>query len=317
MGMKPMLAGQFVANKIEGQLPIYGQPKLDGIRMFVRDGVAYTRSLKPVRSEQVQAIVAEHADILEGLDGEIIAGDPTAEDAYRRTCSAVMSYGKFDDTKFHVFDLWNSKHPFKIRLLELGERYEIGGLPPWVQGVETILLDTMEDIIEFEEQKLRQGYEGVILRSPEGVYKFGRGTPTKGELIKLKKFLDTEATVVGFHEFMHNANDLTTNELGYAERSSHQDGLVPMGTLGALEAEGEFPDGTKYTVRIGTGFDTETRQEIWDRRDEFMGRLVKFKYFGGGVKEAPRFPVFLGWRDKADTTPAPKEASAPTQGELF
>lgn len=312
MVMKPMLAGQFVASKIENQLPIYGQPKLDGIRMFVRDGVAYTRSLKPVRSEQVQAIVAEHAEILEGLDGEIIAGDPTAKNAYRRTCSAVMSYGKFDDTKFHVFDVWNSKHPFKIRLLELSERYEIGG---WVQGVETILLNTMEDIIEFEKQKLSQGYEGVILRSPEGVYKYGRGTPTKGELIKLKKFLDTEATVVGFHEFMHNANDLTTNELGYAERSSHQDGLMPMGTLGALEAEGEFPNGTKYTVRIGTGFDTEARQNIWDNRNQYLGRLVKFKYFGGGVKEAPRFPVFLGWRDKTDITP--NETPSSTQRELF
>ena len=42
------------------------------------------------------------------------------------------------------------------------------------------------------------------------------------------------------------------------------------------------------------------RKEIWDNRSEWVGKLVKFKYFEVGVMEKPRFPVYLGIRDKID-----------------
>lgn len=317
MSMKPMLAGQYVPAKVEGQLPVYGQPKLDGIRMFIRDGVAWTRSLKEVRSEQVQAQVREHAHLLEGLDGEVIAGDPTAEDCYRRTSSSVMSFDKPDDVKFHIFDIWNSDDDYSHRYRQLRELFFSKGLPDWCELVEIRMLKTMEELAAYEAELLAAGHEGMILRGLQTKYKFGRGTPTKGELIKVKQFADTEAVVTDLHEFMHNSNEATINELGHMERSSHQDGLVPMDTLGKVEARGFFPDGTSYTVKIGTGFTMEQRQEIWDNRDDYIGRLVKFKYFPTGVKEAPRFPVFLGFRDKLDTSPPLEEDNEPSQGELF
>lgn len=314
--MKPMLAGKFVPEKIEAQLPLFGQPKLDGIRMFIRDGVAYTRSLKPVRSEWVQKLVQDAGPIVNGLDGEIIAGDPTAEDCYRRTSSSVMSYAKPDDVSFHVFDFWDHEGQFLRRNSHLKSL----ALPSWCQLVDTQLLHSMEEISIYEAQLLAEGHEGVILRSPAGFYKHGRGTPTQGELIKLKQFHDTEARVTGFIEFMHNGNEADINALGYMERTSHQENLVGMEMLGALTAEGQFPDGTPYKVRIGTGFDMAQRQEIWDNQIDYLGKLVKFKYFPGGVKEAPRFPVFLGFRDADDLSPAePKKEAAPkpTQGDLF
>jgi len=311
--MKPMLAGQFVPEKIQALLPMYGQPKLDGIRMFVKDSVAYTRSLKPVRSEWVQKLITEAGPILNGLDGEIIAGDPTAKDAYRRTNSSVMSYAKPDDVTLHVFDHWGLETNFDDRLSHLRSLV----LPDFCQIVETRLLHTMEEISVYEAELLAAGHEGVILRNPRSFYKYGRGTPTSGELIKLKQFADMEARIVGFAEFMHNSNELMTNELGYAERSSHQEGLIPMDTLGALLAEGNWPDGTKFKVRVGTGFDQAQRKEIWDNQIDYLGKMVKFKYFPGGVKEAPRFPVFLGFRDADDMTPVKPKEEEPTQGNLF
>lgn len=313
--MKVMLAGQFVPEKIQAMLPMFGQPKLDGIRMYVENGEAYTRSQKLVRSEWVQKLISEAGPIMNGLDGEIIAGDPTAKDAYRRTNSSVMSYAKPDDVTFHVFDHWGHEGNFEERF----EYLRSLDLPEFCKIVPTKLLHSMEEISEYEAQLLAEGHEGVILRNPRGYYKQGRGTPTGGELIKLKQFHDMEARITGFAEFMHNANEADYNANGYMERSSHKENLVPMNTLGALLAEGKWPDGTPFKVRIGTGFDMALRKEIWDNQIDYLGKLVKFKYFPGGVKEAPRFPVFLGLRDADDLTPAePKEETAkPIQGELF
>ena len=94
---------------------------------------------------------------------------------------------------------------------------------------------------------------------------------------------------------MHNGNEATTNELGRTKRSSHQAGKTGRGDLGALIVR--FYD---VEFNIGTGFDDVERAEIWNHRDRFLGKLAKFKYFSVGVKDAPRHPVFLGWRAGVD-----------------
>lgn len=184
--MKVMLAGPFVPEKIQAMLPMYGQPKLDGIRVYGEGEQAFTRSQKPVRSEWVQQLFAEAGTIVNGLDGEIIAGDPTAKDAYRRTNSSVMSYTKPDDVTLHVFDHYGHDGTFEERL----EYLRSLTLPSWCSIVETKLLHSIEEISEYEADLLALGHEGVILRRPSGYYKEGRGTASSGELIKLKQFSD-------------------------------------------------------------------------------------------------------------------------------
>lgn len=51
---------------------------------------------------------------------------------------------------------------------------------------------------------------------------------------------------------------------------------------------------------IGTGLTAAQRQFYWNERDILPGKLIKYKFFPVGVKVAPRHPVFLGFRDKAD-----------------
>lgn len=296
--MKPMLACKFDATIVQGQFPVYAQPKLDGIRLLIRDGIAWTRSLKPLRSTWLQSWVNSNKKELEGLDVEVVTGDPLAPDAYRRTSSAVMSYDNSDalNSKFYVFDIWNSVESYSRRFEELLSL----DMPPFCNVLETELIWNMEDLLLYEAGLLERGHEGVIIRNPDGYYKFGRSTPKEGSLIKMKQFVDTEATITAVHELRHNANEQTINELGYAERSGHQDNLIPMDTLGAVQCVGRWPDGSEYEVRIGTGFDEETRLRLWRDRDQLIGRIVKFKYFPTGAKEAPRFPVFLGFRDADD-----------------
>lgn len=305
--MLPMLAGKYDRKLIEKQLPVIAQPKLDGIRLLIRDGIAWTRSLKPLRSTWVQSWVAHHKHQLEGLDLEVVTGDPLAPDAYRRTSSAVMSYDNSDalNSKFYVFDIWNSPDPYVTRFADL-QNME---LPTFCVILESILIPSMTHLLEYEADLLARGHEGVILRDPDGYYKFGRSTPKEGKLIKMKQFIDAEAKIIATHELRHNANEATINELGATARSGHQENLVPMDTLGAIECVGLWPDGSMYSVRIGTGFDEETRLRLWRDRDNLIGKMVKFKYFPTGAKEAPRFPVFLGFRDPDDMDPQPEQMS--------
>ena len=137
-----------------------------------------------------------------------------------------------------------------------------------------------------------------MVRHPGGTYKCGRSTPNEGILLKLKQFSDTEAVIVGFEELMHNDNEATTNALGQTERSTHKENLRGSGMLGAFVVH---PIGEPDRIyKVGTGFTHQQRQEYWNNQAELLGNLVKVKYFEQGIKDVPRFPVFLGFRDRDD-----------------
>lgn len=62
--------------------PVLVQPKLDGIRAVVKDGRLLSRTLKSIPNASIRA--ALERTVFEGLDGELVVGDPTADDCYRR-----------------------------------------------------------------------------------------------------------------------------------------------------------------------------------------------------------------------------------------
>ena len=281
-----MLAATVDLDKVK--FPCYVSPKLDGIRVLGMNGKAMTRSLKEVPNRFIQSVFA--SGIYDGLDGEIIVGPPNAPDVYRVTNSAVMSRDGEPDFTYHVFDRWDMPNArFEDRFTGLHE-LDI----PRISIVPHSRM-SKEGLLDVEQKWLEAGYEGVMGRSIDGVYKYGRATMKEGMLWKLKRFADHEYEVIGFEERMHNTNIPTTNELGYTERSSHQAGLVPTGTLGALILKHDAGP-----FRCGTGFTDEQRAQIWANRESLMGRMAKIKHFEVGVKTLPRFPVFLDFRAKED-----------------
>ena len=157
-------------------------------------------------------------------------------------------------------------------------------------------VNSLGDLLAYKQSTLEVGYEGVMLRPPDGPYKQNRSTLREGYLIKLKRFTDAEAVCIGYGELMHNGNEAVTNELGRTARSSAQAGLIPGGTLGYLLCK--TPDGVEF--KIGTGFDAADRADLWAEQDKLMGRIVKYKSFPVGVKDAPRHPVWLGFRHPDD-----------------
>jgi DNA ligase-1 len=151
--------------------------------------------------------------------------------------------------------------------------------------------------LDRESDFLEQGYEGMMIRHPDSRYKYGRSTEREGGLVKVKRFTDAEAEVIGFVEEMHNGNEAKTDALGHTERSTEKAGLVGKGTLGALVVR----DAQGRVFNIGTGFTAVQRADLWLRQPDYLGSLVTFKYFDHGIKESPRHPVFKSFRAKEDT----------------
>lgn len=291
--MKVMLAKE--AKLIDIKFPCYASPKIDGIRCHidVEDNkvVALTRANKPIPNELLRQKLIQSG--INYFDGELTLGEPTSPNVFRNTTSVVMSkeHPDWDKIQFNVFDLAIKQYPFSIRKNMLDIIQSKG----FIRLVEQRLITNVIELSHFEEECLKKGYEGICTRSVDGFYKEGRSTLKEQKLLKIKRFKDAEAIVVGFEEKMHNENELTVNELGHAHRSSCKDAMIPADTLGALVVN---MNGTVFS--IGSGFDNVTRDYIWANRDNLIGSIVKFKYFPVGVKDAPRFPIFLGFRDKDD-----------------
>jgi DNA ligase-1 len=286
-----MLAGE--APK-DIRFPVMASPKLDGIRCIVVNGMAMSRNWKPIPNKHVQKLLS--TGDFDGLDGELIVGEPGGAEVYRNTMKGVMSEDGEPDFRFYVFDniYAGEKTPFRERFLSLVAMHiddKFPGRIVWHKDIHN-----QEQLDEEESLRLGQGYEGLILRDPKGPYKHGRSTSKEGWLLKLKRFSDAEAVVIGVTELMKNDNVATKDAFGHTTRSSHKDNLVGQNTLGALQCE--LPNGIQFN--IGTGFSAALRQELWDARGSLIGKIVKYKFFDGGSKDAPRFPVFIGFRDPRD-----------------
>lgn len=291
-----MLAGEFA--NVAPSFPYLASVKLDGIRAKVRNGVVLSRNGLAIPNPDVQALFGDRR--FNGLDGELIVGPPNAPDAFRRTGAVMRHKQSKHESKqtprvtFWVFDDYtHAESPFQARFLQATRKARHRDM----NMVAQVMVKDENELQGFEEGALEQGYEGVMLRAPHGRYKFGRCGKTDPWLLKLKRFADSEAEVLGVVEQMHNTNEDIRDALGRAKRSSAKAGKVGAGVLGALNVCDVH---TNVSFDIGTGWTNEERAELWDRRRSLRGLILKYKYFPTGSKDKPRFPVFLGWRDAFD-----------------
>lgn len=287
---KPTLACEADLEKLS--FPLYVSPKLDGIRCSVVNGLPLTRTLKAVPNVLVHKDLA-HPEC-SGLDGELIVGPAEASDVYRVTVSGIMGRDKKPDYTYHVFDLHNERGSWAHRFQLLQKKLEQLNKTN-IKLLQHTRVDRIEDLLQLEEHTVLQGFEGLILRSPDAPYKYGRSTAREGYLMKLKRFKDSEAAVIEVIEEMHNANEAQTNELGRTQRSSHKANKIGKGRMGALRVR-DLHSGVEF--ELGTGF-TDIDREWWWRASA-PHPIVKYKFFPIGVKDKPRHPVFLGLRHLAD-----------------
>lgn len=304
MKFRPMLAASFEnPQEYESELvflnyPVLVSPKIDGIRLMKPPGSpAMSRSWTPLPNQRLQEFLTGDA-LFNHLDGEVVVGeDPTKAGIFNETQSAIMT--RHDERPFSLwfFDFWeNPNEVFSIRngLAEatVNECRRRGMMN--VNFVTHKTCNNPQEVIAAETEALDAGFEGLMIRAVNAPYKFGRSTLKQQGLIKVKRYTDAEATVVGFEELERNQNEQTRNAFGLAKRSSHRAGKVAAGTLGKLILES--PDWGQFAC--GSGLDYEMRDEIWQNQERYLGKTVTFKFQAHGTLEKPRTPIFKGFREE-------------------
>lgn len=291
MNFQVMLAGKAPDDLSQLSFPLLASPKLDGIRAFVHKGVVYSRKGIAMPSKLVQQMHGRAT--FNGLDGELIAGSPTDPDCYRNTNSACMKVESNVPTTFYVFDFYQppGTHPFSVRLGDAAQRVARNR---FAVAHEHVMVRNVAELQALEEEYVSMGYEGIMLRDPAGPYKSGRSTTREGWLLKLKRFEDSEATILECVELSHNHNQLQRDATGKAKRSTAKAGKVAGGVLGAIVVR-DIVSGVEF--QIGAGFKMKERKELWEKRNKLVGRQVRYRFFPMGNKDKPRFPTFDGFRE--------------------
>ncbi len=288
-----MLAASYKDGDSLPEFPLLATPKVDGVRAIIKNGCLVSRSFKPIPNADIRCIFE---DLLpEGADGELSCGD------FYNTTSVVMSKSAdFGRVVFNWFD-W-AQHldiPYEHRVLTIVKYMCTRSMRKYENAAVVPLLPykalSINDLERYEESKLSHGYEGIVVRVPHGRYKCGRSTLKEGLMIKIKRYHDCEATIVGTEELMHNLNEEFADNFGKIKRSSAKERFVGGDTLGAIVASCEYG-----IFRIGTGFTDDQRDALWANRDTIVGQLVKYTCAEKESKDMPRSPVFMGIRHQDD-----------------
>ncbi len=298
---RPMLAGT-VPDGHDIAFPVFASPKIDGIRAININGKLLSRSMKLIPNTVIRDILEQL--LPPGADGEISYGD-----TFQDCTSMVMSKSKVPEKPFtfYWFDyvIISLDTPYVERMRDMREAFD--NMQHRIRNLEKIVtiiplfpvsIYVQNELDEFEQKCLDDGFEGVMVRSFDGPYKEGRSTLREGYLLKIKRFTDAEAVIIGFEEMLHNNNEATTDAFGNAKRSSHMANKSASGMLGSLIVK----NAENTVFNVGSGLTAEQRRQFWDERDTLLGQLIKFKYVTVGVKRAPRHPVFIGFRSQLDVS---------------
>lgn len=297
---KPMLATDFELDKVN--YPVIAQPKIDGVCSLNVDGKLVGRSLKSHNNKHTTSLFS--VPELEGFHGEmVVRGKDTSSDCCRATTSALSTIEGEPEIVWFVFDFFGNGSEY----LPYDDRYDIlchriANLPKqWeflVYPISTMWVYNEQELLDYDATCLDCGYEGTIIRNPNRPYKYGRSTISKGEVLRIKRFVEEEAIVVDLKEGNSNNNEATKNELGYTERSSHKENMIPNGQVGTLICK-DIKTGKIIDVAPGK-LTREQRIQFWNDKDAIIGKMIKYKTFPKGVKDKPRFPTFQTFRMESD-----------------
>lgn len=219
------------------------------------------------------------------IDGELIGKNKNnlSDGENFRLSTGIINSDDIDKSsiKLIIFDMFpatelmdkQSKDKYSHRkqeLVNIKKRIQLNHLDN-IDVVEMVYEGTdQSEIDKWLEYAVQNDWEGLMLNK-DTVYKCKRTT----DLIKIKRFYTMDLKVVDIEE-------------GSGRLSN---------TLGALVVNYKG-----NTVNVGSGYDDKTRTEIWNNRENIIGKIVEVKYKEISIDkktglESLQFPVFCGIRN--------------------
>jgi len=304
----------------EVDYPCFVSCKFDGIRAVALDGVLYTRKMlpfKPLVQERFKDLLERTRLIGVVLDGELYNHDLT----FQQISSATSNHPEINDLRLYIFDYvvrdeWFGKSvtPYHQRCIAYHRLCkEFDPEAKHIVPVDQYQCNIVGDLLPIHHKLLEEGYEGTMLRSPNGLYKHGRSTAKEKDLRKFKPFDTLDAIIIGYQQkrrLTDEAKETITDKdaFGRSKRGHRIGDREDVEEIGAVICQ--IP-GRTYTDDKGKERDyifdatwtkgSSVRTDMtWDNKDQFIGRWVEIEYQAAGVKHLPRLPRISRWRPDLD-----------------
>jgi len=296
----PMLAPNEKVELADMKFPLLVSYKLDGIRCIFKDGQMYSRALKQFSNVQLRkrfeylAKLSKEKNII--LDGELLAKSLTFNELSGITRQLDKELP--EDLFFYCFDLINDEEfntPFEIRVLNT-QRFITQIEEKYVSLLSQNVITDHTKIQKLYKEALEFGCDGLILRDPNGRYKFGRGTIKEGLIYKMKPFQTFDAKILEIIQAtkVFGGAEKKINELGRSVTSKKIADRVLIEKASAFVV---IYEGKELRVTIAAT-DLE-KKEIWKNKNKYLGKWIEYKGMLSGAKEngLPRHPIFLRYRN--------------------
>lgn len=259
----PMLAKSFGKEKHKVRYPCYVQPKLDSMR-------ALKIGKKLVSRKNVEIETMEHIALQPSgmgvLDGELYAHGLNFQENMRLIKKWRPESLK---VKYHVYDFISDK-PFYERMALLREAVQKCDYA--IEVVPTYKISDEEQLKEYHQRFLSEGYEGTMVRWGEEGYKInGRSS----NLLKYKDFQDIDLTI----------KDVVPNDADPTHGSFIFDWDGAKG----------HPLGDDI-LGCGMRFSHAEREQILTNKEDYIGKTAELRFFEYSDTGVPRFPVCVGLR---------------------
>ena len=292
---KPMLAPNQTIDIKTLKYPLLVSYKLDGIRCIFRNGEMTSRALKQFPNLQLRKRFEHLAKISKTnnviLDGELLAKSLTFNELSGLTRQLDKELP--EDLHFYCFDKIeneNFNEPF------FGRISSINNNSYYFRTVPQYMVYNYKEINKYYKLALNWGCDGLILRDPNGKYKFGRGTVKEGLIYKMKPFQTFDAKIIDVIQAteVKEGAEKKINELG---RSVTSKKLADRVLIEKASAFVVIYKGKELKVTIA--MTDKEKEEVWQNRKKYIGRTIEYKGMLVGMKEdgLPRHPVFLRFRD--------------------
>lgn len=260
-------------------IPCFVQPKIEGDRCrAIIENTSNGINVSLVSSQgnprtSVPHIVEQLTKALDGkaprdstleLDGELYCHGMRHQDIRSIVSRTTNLHPNYKAISFHIFDICQDgvSQLVRTKLLEYFIQPTIEGYPNLkIVETNTALPSELDD---YYSKYISNGYEGIILRNPHGVYIRRRTT----NLLKIKAKKDISCEIVGVYE------EIDKN--GYAK-----------GSLGSVLCI--MPGGSRFAVGTGKLLTRSYRLDNWPG-DHLLGRTAHIKYQELTARGVPYFP---------------------------